>query len=53
MEGIGLRAPSVGGFSLRLEASLLEPPITCHSLVGCLPLESLSNDATQDYFADE
>jgi len=31
---IGLRAPSTCGLSLLLEASFLEPPVTCHSLLS-------------------
>jgi len=34
VEDISLRAPSTCGLSLLLEASFLEPPVTCHSLLS-------------------
>jgi len=51
-EDIGLRAPSTCSLTCRLEASFLETSVPGIRSLAVLPLESLSSDASQDYFAD-
>ena len=53
MEDIGVRANSTGGICLPSGGFIpgIARPLLIRSL-AVLPLESLSNDASQDYFAD-
>jgi TolB-like protein/Tfp pilus assembly protein PilF len=49
---IRVRAARSNGLSRDLEASFLERPSPVIRSLAVLPLESLSSDASQDYFAD-
>ena len=52
VDDIGVRAARPAGLSRRLEASFRNRPSPVIRSLAVLPLESLSSDASQDYFAD-